>query len=159
MNLRWYTTEGTNCVSTNFSATGTQYLATFRALNLPCWWTGWYLQRNAGSLGGYAIGINGAPTAVPAGMVCKTCDANYYRSSNNGCTACNPITSSLAGSADITDCKCKAGFVEDCTLCPEGTYISDSSCHTCVPGSYCPIGSSTQQFCLAGSYCPITITV
>jgi hypothetical protein len=156
MNLGWYTTEGSNCVATNFNAAGTQYLAILSALGLPSWWTGWYFQTFGGYRGDFAISIHQAPLAVPSGMVCRGCDANYYRSSDTGCTACSPITSSLPGSSDVTDCKCKPGYTESCTLCPEGTYISDSSCHTCSAGSYCPVGSFSEKPCAAGFYCPNT---
>ena len=159
MSFGWYTTEGINCVSTSFSATGTQYLSIFTALNLPSWRTAWYYTSGGGVRGDFAVGLGIVSSVVPLSMQCIDCGANYYRSSNTGCTACSPITSSLPGSSSITDCKCKPGYTESCTLCPEGTYISDSSCHTCGVGSYCPIGSFSEKPCAAGSYCPNTTAI
>ena len=155
MNLGWYTTEGSNCVATSFSSSGSQHLAIISASGLPSWWTTWY-NHIGGAQGDFAISIHQAPSAVPSVMVCRVCDANYYRSSNTGCTACSPITSSLAGSSNVTDCKCKPGYTESCTLCPAGTYIADSSCRTCAAGSYCPIGSFSEKLCTSGFYCPNT---
>ena len=159
MNLGWYTTEGSNCVATNFSNKGSQHLAILSAFGLPSWWTEWYFQTYGGFQGDFAISIHQAPSAVPSGMVCRSCDANYYLSGQTGCTACSAITSSLPGSTAVTDCKCKPGYTESCTLCPEGTYIADSSCHTCAVGSYCPIGSFSEKPCPAGSYCSNTTTI
>jgi hypothetical protein len=158
MNLGWYTTEGSNCVATNFSKTGSQYLAILSAFGLPSWWSGWYFQTFGGFQGDFAISIHQAPSAVPSSMFCRSCDANYYLGSN-GCVACSAITTSLPGSSAVTDCKCKPGYTESCTLCPEGSYISDSSCHTCSVGSYCPIGSFSDKPCAAGSYCPNTTSI
>jgi hypothetical protein len=159
MNLGWYTTEGFNCVASSFSSTGSQYLAIIRASALPSWWTVWYYHAKGGAQGDFAISIHQAPSAIPSVMVCRGCDANYYRSSETGCTACSPITTSLPGSSDVTDCKCKPGYTESCTLCPEGAYIADSSCRTCAAGSYCPIGSFSEKPCTSGSYCPNTSVI
>jgi hypothetical protein len=156
MNLGWYTAEGTNCVATDFSSTGMQHLASIDVSRLTSWWADWHFFPVGGVQGNFAISIHQAPSVIPSGMVCRSCDANFYRSSNTECTACSPIASSLAGSVSVTDCKCKPGYTESCTLCPEGTYISDSLCHVCAVGSYCPIGSFSEKLCLAGFYCPNT---
>ena len=155
----WYTTEGINCVSSSISATGTQYLSIFTATGLPNWFKQGYYQRSGGLRGNYAVGLGLVPASVPSVMACINCEANYYRSSNLGCSACSPITTSPPGSGSVADCKCKPGYTDLCMMCPAGTYVSNGTCHTCANGSYCPIGSFSEKICFAGSYCPNTSSI
>ena len=81
-----------------------------------------------------------------------------------GATFCHSCpahaTTSAAGSDNVTDCRCDAGYTGpdggECTACPAGTYKDTAGsveCTTCVAGKYKDTtGSGECTACPAGKY-------
>ena len=122
---------------------------------------------NAG-YGGNAGVTNGTCTICSAGTYktssgntsCSACTAGYYCTGGTNQTACTANSSSPAGSDEISDCQCNAGYGGNagttngtCTICVAGTYKTRSgngSCSTCTAGYYCT-GGTNQTACTANS--------
>ncbi|MDW2975049.1 MAG: InlB B-repeat-containing protein [Alphaproteobacteria bacterium] len=118
--------------------------------------------------GGNAGVTNGTCTICAAGKYkissgntsCSTCTAGYYCTGGANRTACAANSSSGAGSDEISDCKCNAGYGGNagetngtCTICAAGTYKTssgNSSCSTCTEGYYCTGGTNNQKACPTG---------
>jgi hypothetical protein len=114
------------------------------------------------------------------GAACTACPTNSFKSSigSANCTSCPDHSSSPSAASVITACICSPGFGgmngeacgicgagnysraitggRDCVRCPAGRFgtipqLSSSLCNgTCLPGSYCPAGSTTAT----GIMCP-----
>ena len=115
---------------------------------------------NAGVTGGTCtICAAGKYKTSSGNSSCSTCTAGYYCTGGANWTACTANSSSGAGSDDISDCKCNAGYGGNagvtngtCTICAAGTYKTgsgNSSCSTCTAGSYCT-GGTNQTTCPTG---------
>ena len=104
---------------------------------MPNWHLGTYFSGYGGTPGDFSIRLNRAASGVPYSMECKTCDANFYRSSSTACTACPANSVSLAGSIGVSNCKCKPGY-----------YMQEGVCVKCAtdkPAS--PLGSTSSAQC------------
>ncbi len=69
------------------------------------------------------------------------CNAGYYKSANS-CLACPTNTLSPFGSAAITQCTSNAGYFGN----------PGSSATPCIPGNYCPAGSTVMLPCAPGTF-------
>ena len=68
---------------------------------------------------------------------CEQCGVGYYKADvgNQSCTQCPAEMISAAGSDELSDCDCVAGYEKDgatCTECTPGTF-EDASTDTCEP--------------------------
>ena len=94
---------------------------------------------------------------------CVPCSAGTYSASNSSeCLTCPLGSTSVAGSALITDCKCDTGQYLDgdgaCTACPAGKYndefgqVGIHSCKLCDIGKFqASIGQTSCLKCSLGS--------
>ena len=87
--------------------------------------------------------------------VCVNCSVNTYSMANgSACAACPSNSVSGEGSANVTECKCMAGFTGPdggaCEACAAGRYKEgrgDGGCVTCPTGSDSPPGSNSARKC------------
>jgi hypothetical protein len=131
MNLGWYTTEGSNCVSSSFSAAGTQYLSIKTVSTLPAWWNEYYFQTFGGLQGDFAISLNYAPTVVPSVMKCNYCSLS-------------------PGEPDTCSSFCPAGSYFNtttsiCSLCPPGKYSDKPQSMQCLSCDWCYNGYYSES--------------
>ena len=82
--------------------------------------------------------INGHST-LQDGMPCIQCEEGTYKDQHGAleCTMCPHHMSSIAGSIQLSDCKCIEGYYEEgvtCASCPVGTTspFGSTSIHKCV---------------------------
>ena len=114
--------------------------------------------RNETGNGGCVTCIGGKFSSVVganSSSVCTTCPINTYSiEDGSACAACPSNSVSGEGSANVTECKCMAGFTGPdggaCEACAAGRYKEgrgDGGCVTCPTGSDSPPGSNSARKC------------
>ncbi|KAJ1482869.1 regulator of chromosome condensation 1/beta-lactamase-inhibitor protein II, partial [Baffinella frigidus] len=104
------------------------------------------------------------PGACPAGYTgadgatCTACKAGAYKATQGSanCTACPLNKTSLAGSTELADCKCDAGYTAasdgvPCDACEAGKFksaVGTAACAPCLAGTYtATAGAGTCAVC------------
>ncbi|EKX52888.1 hypothetical protein GUITHDRAFT_64694 [Guillardia theta CCMP2712] len=94
---------------------------------------------------------------------CLACEAGKYSSTEGSpeCQMCPEHASSLAGSMELTDCICDAGYTglngSNCTACPAGQYKASNGSSQCAPCSAGTYNNATGATVCSGS-CAETFT-
>jgi hypothetical protein len=89
---------------------------------------------------------------------CQMCTADFYCSGEHFSSMCPNNSSSLEGSAEITDCMCDGGFQGEpggpCEICPVDTYCNTGTLSICPvhSASIRQSDSASDCSCLAGYF-------
>ena len=90
------------------------------------------------------------------GESCAACPAGSFKASpgSAACTACAGNASSLSGSVELMQCRCKSGFTGPdggpCSICPAGSYklgVGNGQCEICPQNSVSAPASSALLDC------------
>jgi len=87
----------------------------------------------------------------------QVCPAGTYllaATTTGDCTPCPANTYSAAGSSQVTDCKCLAGYTgadgTECSACPIASYKEAPGVGSCTA---CPVGTSSAVASSSKTYC------